>query len=352
MAILTNEVIKFANGNTDFYEAALEYVADRKAGKSVGFEKTSLLDKAYFAEIERKSGVAREGMELNAWVSHPSVKWASFAIIDASINAILPVVVTPDLGLFADLRFAGFGDIIKFRVKPNTLYTVTKGSNGNRTTFRQRKHSADVIISPVEHYVTIYVNLLSVLAGKESIGEFMYNLVLAIEQDMYSEAVDAMVTGINAATSGTDLNESGAFDMKTLLKICEKVQVRNNGVRPIIAGTATALLNVIPNSADGYRLNVDGNGGSIALIRNVLDYDIVRMTQALAKNGQLTLPDNKLFIISPAQDKLIKGAVTSVLSNGNQAFNNADLTEDFTYRKDYDFVYATAATAAVYEITD
>lgn len=129
MAILTNEVIKFANGNTDFYEAALEYVADRKAGKSVGFEKTSLLDKAYFAEIERKSGVAREGMELNAWVSHPSVKWASLAIIDASINAILPVVVTPDLGLFADLRFAGFGDIIKFRVKPNTLYTVTKGKN-------------------------------------------------------------------------------------------------------------------------------------------------------------------------------------------------------------------------------
>lgn len=209
-----------------------------------------------------------------------------------------------------------------------------------------------MIISPVEHYVTIYVNLLSVLAGKESIGEFMYNLVLAIEQDMYSEAVDAMVTGIDAATSGTDLNESGAFDMKTLLKICEKVQVKNNGIRPIIAGTATALLNVIPNSADGYRLNVDGNGGSIALIRNVLDYDIVRMTQALAKNGQLTLPDNKLFIISPAQDKLIKGAVTSVLSNGNQAFNNADLTEDFTYRKDYDFVYATAATAAVYEITD
>lgn len=129
MAILTNEVIKFANGNTDFYEASLEYVADRKAGKTVSFEKTSLLDKAYFAEIERKSGVSREGMDISAWVAHPSVQWAAFAIIDASINAILPVVVSPSFALFTDMRFAGFGDIIKFRVKPNTLYTVTKGKN-------------------------------------------------------------------------------------------------------------------------------------------------------------------------------------------------------------------------------
>lgn len=352
MAILTNEVIKFANGNTDFYEASLEYVTAKKAGTPLNFDKSALLDKAYFAEVERKSGVSREGMEVSAWVSHPSVKWAAFAIIDASINAILPVVVSPSFGLFTDMRFAGYGDIIKFRVKPNTLYTVSKGSFGNRTTFRQRKHSADVIIAPVEHYVTIYTNLLSVLAGKESIGEFMYNLVLAIEQDMYSEAVDAMVTGIEAATTGTDLNESGAFNLKTLLQLCELVQVKNNGIRPIVAGTATALLNVIPNSADGYRLNVDGNGGSVSLIRNIIDYDIVRMTQALSKNGQLSLPDNKLFIISPAQDKLIKGAVAGTLSNGNEAFNNADLTEDFTYRKDYDFVYATAAAAAVYEITD
>lgn len=190
------------------------------------------------------------------------------------------------------------------------------------------------------------------MAGKESIGEFMYNLVLAIEQDMYGEAVDAMVTGIDAATSGTDLTENGAFDMKTLLTLCQKVEVENSGVRPVIAGTAVALMNVLPDSASGYRGNFDANGGSIELIRSVFGYDLVKMNQAKAKSGNLMLPDNKLFVLSPAQDKLVKGVVSSTITNGNQAFNNADLTEDFTYRRDYDFVYATAAKAAVYTVTD
>lgn len=352
MGILSKEIVAFANGNTDFYVAAMDYVTAKKQGKPLGIEETNLLDKAYFAEVQRKSGVSAKDMDISAWTAHPSVIWASFAIIDATINAILPQVVTRAFDMVADVRPVGLGDIIKFKVKPNTLYTVTKGSTGNRTTFRQRKHSSDIIISPIEHYITIYSNFLSVMAGKESIGEFMYNLVLAIEQDMYTEAIDTMITGITAATSGTDLTENGAFDMKTLLSLCEKVQVRNNGVPPIIAGSAVALMNVIPDAASGYRGNYDANGGAINLFRNIFDYDVVRLNQALAKNGKLMLPDNQLFIISPAQDKLIKGAVSTTLSNGNQPFNNADLTEDFTYRKDYDFVYATAATAALYTVTD
>ena len=67
--MLSNELIKFANGNTDFYEAAVDWYFNPTA------EKGTLLNKAYFAEIENKSGVSRNGISTEAWVSHPSVQW-------------------------------------------------------------------------------------------------------------------------------------------------------------------------------------------------------------------------------------------------------------------------------------
>ena len=62
-----------------------------------------------------------------------------------------------------------------------------KRGRAERTTFRQRKHAGDIIVAPQEHIVTIYVNMYSVLAGKESIAEFVRLVVTAVEQDMYAE---------------------------------------------------------------------------------------------------------------------------------------------------------------------
>ena len=146
-----------------------------------------------------------------------------------------------------------------------------------------------------------------VLAGKESVSEFISLVVLSIQQDMYAEALAALTTGLTAITQGTSLNKTGAFDMKTLVKMAEEVQVRNSGVRPVIAGSSVALMNVLPDSTSGYRMYVDGNGGAVNLIRGVLGYDVLKLDQALAKNGGLVLPDDTLYVVSPNQDKLVKG---------------------------------------------
>lgn len=222
---------------------------------------------------------------------------------------------------------------------------------GERTTYRQRKYAADVIIAPEEHLVTIYVDMYRVLAGKESISDFISLVVLSVEQDMYAEALGVLTTGLTNATNGTEYSFSGAFDMATLVNMAETVQVYNSGVRPVIAGSAVALMNVLPDSAYGYRMNVDGNGGSIDLVKSVLGFDVLRLNQAAAKNGGLVLPNDTLYVVSPAQDKLIKGAVSDGLTNSNQFYENADLTQNFTYRKNYAFAYASAAKAGIYKIT-
>ena len=54
--------------------------------------------------------------------------FAALSIVDATIDAILPSVLTPAFGVFMDLRYVGVGDIAKFKIMPNSLYTVSKGN--------------------------------------------------------------------------------------------------------------------------------------------------------------------------------------------------------------------------------
>ena len=78
--------------------------------------------------MERKSGVSREGLSAEAWMSHPSVRWSFFSVVDATVQAIYPSVLTNAFGTFMDLRFVGVGDILKIRVLPNQLFTNSLGN--------------------------------------------------------------------------------------------------------------------------------------------------------------------------------------------------------------------------------
>lgn len=345
---LSDEIIAFAAGNTDLYEAAARYFqfSDERTA-----ENSCKLNEAFFAEIERKSGVSRQGVEASAWAVHPSVKWASLAIIDATINAILPVTILPQFGMFADFRPVGYGDTLKIKIQPKQFYTVSLGGHGERTTFRQKHFANDVVVSPIEHIVTVYVDMYRVLAGKEDIAEAIRLVLISVEQAMYADALQSLVAGL-ATISDAALSVSGAFDMKTLVKMAETVQVRNAGIRPVIVGSAVALMNVLPDSSLGYRMNVSGERPVIDLIKNVMGYDVMKLEPAADALGNLVLPDDKIFVISPAQDKLIKGVMSTALTNSNQFYDNADLTQNFTYRKEWNFIFATAATAGVYTIEE
>ena len=76
------------------------------------------------------------------------------------------------------------------------------------------------------------------------------------------------------------------------------------------------------------------------------------MNNAAAQGGGLVLPDDKIFVVSPAQDKLVKAVVSNALTNSNQFYDNADLTSDYTTRKMWEFTYASASKAGVYTVTD
>lgn len=346
--MLNQEIVTFAAGNTDCYVAFQDYFCNKAVQTSENHEK---LNKAFFAEVNAKSGVNVEGLSTEALLSHPSYRWSFMSVVDATVNAILPNILTDTIGLIADLRFVSLGDIVKFKIMPNQFFTVSKGGTGERTIHRQKDFAADVVISPVEHIVTVYVDMYRVMAGKEDIVDFIRRVVLAIEQSMYADILDALTTGLAAIPQGT-YNVTGAFDMGKLVKMAETVEVYNAGSRPMIVGSATALMKVLPDSTLGYRGNFDANGGSIELIKDVYGYDVMRLKNAASKAGGLVLPDDTVFVVSPAVDKLVKVAVSNALTNSNQFYDAADISQNYTMRKNWAATYASAAKAGIYKITD
>lgn len=346
--IMNPELVKFAgNSDTGFYEAAMRYFCD---GEKTADAK-ELMHKAFLAEVEHRSHFARGDMELNAWTTNPSVKWAALSITNATISAIVPITILPQFGIFADFRTQGYGDITKFTIQPRSYYCISKGGRAERTSFRQRKFASDIVLTPEEHIVTVFEKMYNVLAGRVNIADFMQWVLASYQTDMYTEALNVLNAGLATIPNGA-MNVQGAFDMRTLVKMCETVQFKNGGVKPIICGSATALMNVLPDSTSGYRMNVDGEGsGKIELLREIMGYTVMKLDNAVTKAGDaLVLPDNKLFVISPSQDKLVKGVMTTSISNSNQFFDNADLTSNFTYRSEYAFAYASAAFAGTYVI--
>ena len=110
-------------------------------------------------------------------------------------------------------------------------------------------------------------------------------------------------------------------------------------------------MNVVPDSTSGYRLNVDGEGdGKVELMRSIMGFDVLKLDNAVGADGQLVLPDNKIYVVSPSQDKLLKGVLSTKLTNSNDFYMNADITSNFTQRISYAFAYASSAYAGVYTI--
>ena len=361
---LSQEIVAFANGNTDFYVAFADYHNHKAAeewkknfgsyDKNVALsEKAEKVKNAFFAEIERLSNCPRTEGNKDAWMANPVVRWAQFAIINAAVNVVLPAYVAATFAPFVDFRTIGYADVLNLKIPPKTLYTVSRGARGERTSFRQKKYAGNVTVAPIEHIVTTYVDMARVLAGKDDLAEAVRAIVISIELDMNAEIISALTSGLSAVSYPAAFVESGAFDAKKLVQLAQRVQAYNGMVKPVIMGTASALMNVLPDSTQGYRMLVDGKEGAVSYIKDFYGFELFELPQAPTGVGYgMALNDNILYIVSPAVSKTIVGVMSTTLTNSNEFYDNADISQNFTMRKGYNFQFIGASWAGQYTISE
>ena len=138
---MMESIVTFAGGNEtalDTYKLMRDYyfhymsAVEGKNGYG-DFDNTVSLDekeqkmhKALLAEVERVSGCPRGEMSYQAWSMSPQVKWATFAVVNAMIDAVLPDTIIKSIGIYTEMNTVGFGETLEFEVQPNSLFTVSK----------------------------------------------------------------------------------------------------------------------------------------------------------------------------------------------------------------------------------
>lgn len=369
---IPSNVLEFAGDKRDIYELFTDYychhVNQFHKGKFSVLEtktlneKEELINKAYFSEIERMSRVPFDEVfatkeNLDKYCGHPSVKWAAFAVISAMVDAVLPLTLIDSIGLYTDQRTIGWGDSAAFDVKPRDLFVVSKHGRQRRRAEIQRQFVSQVTILPELREVTVGVPLYRVLAGLESLAEYVYKVVRSVETEITLDVYNAMHTAMEnlPTTPANQALRVVGYSQDTLVELAQKVEAFNFGAKPIIVGTKRAINKILPDNAN-YRYTLTGEGSEytqIGYIRQISGYDIFELPQVANWQNpyETALDDSKIWIISPSSQKIVKLVYEgSTLSNTDGTFDNANLYQTSTLFKSWGVGIATNAIAAEIEL--
>jgi hypothetical protein len=316
-------------------------------------EKEEKMNAALKREIMRVAGVTNIGdFPIESWANHPTLKWATFAVISAMIDMVLPDAIIGDVGIYSDVRTIGWGDSAAFDVKPRDLFVVSKGGTSKRTTELHKQFMGQITVIPEPRQMTVFVSLMKVLAGKESLADMVIKMVRSFETQLSYDIYDAFAAAMGAVTNtaSTGLRVAG-YTQAEFVRLSQTVAAWNGGAKPVAIGTQRALAKILPLDAN-YRYEIDSDFVKVGYLRNFQGTDIMVLPQIAdwTTPFALKLSDSKIWVVSPSAQKIVKLVLAgSALSYTSDVYANANLVQTSTIIKSWGTAIATNAVAA--EIT-
>lgn len=359
---ISDNVLKFAQGKTDVYEAFADYFNHYRAtvlkkdnvsyDNTLSFdEKTTKINEALRTEIARVANVGKfEQFPLEVWTTNPNLQWATFAVVGAMVDMILPETIIDSIGVYTDVRVGGFGDNFAFDVKPRDLFVVSQAGKGKRKSEVHKQFEGQVTVTPVEHDITVQVSLYKVLAGKENLAEFALKAARSIETQMTLDAFNTFNTAMAALPTspvGGELLISG-YSQTTAVALAQRVTAFNQGQKAVFVGTQLAVQNVLPTNSN-YRYMLDSEYVKLGYVQTAFGYDVMVLPQVadFTTPFKTLLDDKKIYVLSPSSQKLVKLCIEgSLMSITDGVYDNANLTQSTTLKKMWQTAIATNAVAA------
>jgi len=313
-------------------------------------EKEEKLNAALKREIMRVAGVQNfDQFPLETWANHPTLKWATFAVVSAIIDMILPDTIIDSIGIYSEVRTIGWGDSAAFDVSPRDLFIVSKAGRSKRTTELHKQFKGQVTVIPEPREMTVFVSLMKVLAGKESLAEFVMKMTRSFETQFANDVYDAFYTAMEAVDASADGLKVAGYTQAEFVRLSQTVAAWNGGSRPVAIGTQRALASILPANAN-YRYDFESEYVKVGYLRNFQGTDIMVLPQVADWTTPfgLKLADNRIWIVSPSSQKIVKVVLEgSVLSYTSDVYANANLVQTSTLIKSWGTAIATNAVAAV-----
>lgn len=348
-------VIAFAGEKVDVYKKFKDYFNHHhKIGtydEAVSLsEKDEIINKLVREEIARLSQVSTvEGIAPEVLATHPTYAWATFAVIGAMIDSVLPDAIINSIGLYTDVRTGGYGDNFAFTVKPRDLFVISKAGRAKRRSEVRKQFDGQVTITPEFRDITVQVSLYKVLSGVENLAEFTMKAVRSIEAEMTVDAFNAFNAAMGALTNNGDAQlRVAGYSQNTLVELAQKVTAWNGGNKAVIVGTQLALQNILPADTN-YRYALESDYVKLGYIRTAFGYDIMSLPQVadFKTPFKLALDNTRIYILSPSVDKILKMCLEgSTITIGNGVYDNANLVQNTTMKKAWGTAVATSSIGA------
>ncbi len=317
-------------------------------------EKEEKLNAALKREILRVAGVQNfDVFSIETWANHPALKWATFAVISAVIDMILPETIIDSIGIYSEVRTIGWGDSAAFDVTPRDLFIVSKAGRSKRTTELHKQFKGQITVIPEPREMTVFVSLMKVLAGKESLADFVAKMVRSFETALAVDVYNAFYTAMEAVdnTAGTGLLVAG-YTQAEFVRLSQTVAAWNGGSKAVAIGTQRALASILPSNAN-YRYDFQSEYVKVGYLRDFQGTDIMVLPQVADWQTPfgLKLADNRIWLVSPTSQKIIKVVLEgNVLSYTSDAYANANLVQTSTLIKSWGTAVATNAVAATIQL--
>lgn len=355
-------IAKFAQNSPDLYKAMKIYGENALAERGVKGKKFAedskddmekAINKEFMSELCRRTGMTPDDNfdgSLRRFANHPNVAKMADDIRDYMIDMLLPeTLMTGSLRYFADFRFADLGDSMSFDIQNNALYNVSKAGYRKRSTNMQKLFDTTVTLAPINREITVGTDLFEILTGRVSIAKEVMKAVRSIETAMMFDAYDAFAT----ATGNLSGNLAVAnYSEASLISLCETVTAYNQGRKAVIIGTPVALKSVLPTNSN-YRYLLDDEYVRLGHLQTFNGYDVLPLDQVANPYNTTTpyslkLDDTKIWVVSPAADKIVKiGVGGEMTSHTDAIYDNANLLQMSTLNKAWDCQVITNSVCGI-----
>ena len=351
---------KFSDESPELYKAFKDY-ADHVLSTERGVngktfsqhsldDKEKVINKLFAEEIARRSNVSvsQYNGDYMHYSINPVVKSFGDAIYDSMIDMILPDILNTSVGLISEIVNTDWGDVAKFELENNALYNVSKAGYRQKNTSFQRLENQTVTVVPEMHQVSTMCTLFEVLAGRKSIAKEAMKAVKSVEAELINETWDAFSTACGASATPTALKVSN-YTQASAITLATTVTAYNGGRQAVFAGTPLALNNILPTNAN-YRYTLDDDMVKLGYVPNFMTYDVMptpNYADYTSTTYGLKLSDKKIYVVSPASDKVVKVAIGGSLSVSSGTFENANMAQTMTTMKAWSAVAVTNSIAGV-----
>ena len=337
---------RFGENSKELYTAFRDYFDHTQSikgivGKTFSAQslddKEKVINKLFAEELEKRSGIKMaSSSDIAHYANNIVVKTYADEIVDAMIDMILPEVLLQSVGLIADIRFLDWGDTANFELENNALFTVSQAGYRQKNSIFQKQENTNATLAPIAHQVAVITSLFNVLTGRDFIAKYVMKAVKSIEAQMLNEAYDAFVTAVTAGSVPSALKITTYTD-ESAITLAETVTAWNQNRKAVFVGTPVALKSLLPTNSN-YRYTLDDTFVKLGYIPQFNNYDVVPMAQMADYTSTtygLKLDDNKIFVVSPSSDKVIKIAVGGTMSITSGVYENANLAQTGSIMKAY-----------------